>query len=228
MNVHVFEPNLVGRDFVVGDLHGHSQMFWQVLHRAGVNLLTDRVFSVGDLVDRGPDSLGCLALLRHPWFHGVWGNHDDAMARTAAGNPTEWIEKWGGRWWLSCTAEQKAQALDDASRLSYAMVVHCRDGSRFNVVHAEWHGSDAELAAGGYSKSQKACLMWSRDLISGECLPPEDLSPTYVGHSIVSMVRRIGSHIYIDTGAYRPDGRLTLLEPATGNSWSVEQQGEWM
>lgn len=68
--------NVAGRDFVVGDLHGHRAVFEQELVRLNFDPAVDRVFSVGDLVDRGPDSLGTLALLEQPWFHAVLGNHD--------------------------------------------------------------------------------------------------------------------------------------------------------
>lgn len=37
------------------------------------------MLSVGDLVDRGPDSIGCLKLLEAPWFHAVMGNHEQLL-----------------------------------------------------------------------------------------------------------------------------------------------------
>lgn len=65
-----------GRDLVVGDLHGHRGLLERALDRLNFDPKFDRVLSVGDLVDRGPDSLSTLQLLEEPWFHAVLGNHE--------------------------------------------------------------------------------------------------------------------------------------------------------
>lgn len=223
--VQTFAPNFRGRDLVVGDMHGQLPMFLALLSKANFDPTRDRVFSVGDLIDRGPDPLGCLALLREDWFHGVIGNHEDMMIRTAAGRPTAWAVN-GGRWWLSCTAEERESAVRDAQRASLAIVVHCMGDQgqvgRFNVVHAEFPGSDHQLDEHAITKDLKESMLWGRDLIGGFGFETTGLSTTYVGHSIVDQVRRIGSHVFIDTGAYLPQGRLTMIEPMTGNTWEVE------
>ena len=71
---HASNPD--GRDFVVGDLHGCRAMLDTLLDHVCFDPSRDRLFSVGDLVDRGPDSVGCLELLLEPWFFPVLGNHD--------------------------------------------------------------------------------------------------------------------------------------------------------
>ncbi|MDA8152336.1 MAG: metallophosphoesterase [Acidithiobacillus sp.] len=68
--------NTAGRDFIVGDLHGCRAMLDGLLEHVVFDVQKDRLFSTGDLVDRGPDSEGCLALLEQPWFYPVLGNHD--------------------------------------------------------------------------------------------------------------------------------------------------------
>ncbi|MGH8462894.1 MAG: metallophosphoesterase, partial [Pseudomonas sp.] len=50
-----FAANHQGRDYAVGDIHGHFQRVWAQLMRAGFDPKVDRLFSVGDLVDRGPE-----------------------------------------------------------------------------------------------------------------------------------------------------------------------------
>lgn len=71
--------NLVGKDYVVGDLHGCFALLQRVLSEVNFNKVHDRLFSVGDLIDRGPDSLPCLELLAEPWFYAVQGNHEIMM-----------------------------------------------------------------------------------------------------------------------------------------------------
>ena len=65
-----------GRDLVVGDLHGHRSLLEQELDRLGFDPSCDRVLSVGDLIDRGPESFETLSLIDEPWFHAVLGNHE--------------------------------------------------------------------------------------------------------------------------------------------------------
>lgn len=72
-------PNTHGADYVVGDLHGHGKQLLDELDRIGFDRSRDRLFCTGDLVDRGPDSFGTLALLFEPWFHCARGNHEDDL-----------------------------------------------------------------------------------------------------------------------------------------------------
>ena len=74
--------NLQGRDFIVGDLHGHPDVLRGLMDHVAFDYDTDRLFSVGDLVDRGPNSAGALDLLDAPWFYPVLGNHDAMLLAT--------------------------------------------------------------------------------------------------------------------------------------------------
>jgi serine/threonine protein phosphatase 1 len=71
--------NCQGKDYVVGDLHGCFDLLQRVLNEVEFDTTLDRLFSVGDLIDRGPDSLKCLELLAEPWFYAVMGNHESLM-----------------------------------------------------------------------------------------------------------------------------------------------------
>lgn len=68
-----------GADYIVGDLHGCLDQLEELLAKVGFNAYCDRLFSVGDMVDRGPDSLRCLGLLEQPWFFALMGNHEQMM-----------------------------------------------------------------------------------------------------------------------------------------------------
>ena len=68
------------RVFAVGDLHGEITALNEKLVEIGFNKDADLLISVGDLIDRGEDSLACLSLIHNePWFHAVRGNHEDLM-----------------------------------------------------------------------------------------------------------------------------------------------------
>ena len=91
--------NAGGRDFLIGDLHGClDQLQAKLVQASFAPEQGDRLFAVGDLVDRGPDSLGCLNLLREPWFFSVLGNHDqmllDALADPQRYKPESVMEEF--------------------------------------------------------------------------------------------------------------------------------------
>jgi serine/threonine protein phosphatase 1 len=71
--------NRLGKDYVVGDLHGCFNLLERLLEAVSFDVTRDRLFSVGDLIDRGPDSLRCLQLLEEPWFFAAQGNHERMM-----------------------------------------------------------------------------------------------------------------------------------------------------
>jgi serine/threonine protein phosphatase 1 len=77
--IRTVPANNQGRDFVVGDLHGCRALLDRLLDFVRFDTKNDRLFSVGDLIDRGPDSMGCLVLLKEPWFYAVRGNHEEML-----------------------------------------------------------------------------------------------------------------------------------------------------
>lgn len=226
--------NAAGRDFVVGDLHGCRAMLDALLARIGFDKAVDRLFAVGDLVDRGPDSPGCLALLQEPWFFSVLGNHEQMLMMAAADDtPLAW-SFWlrnGGAWGRGITREE---LLEHAAALSVLpLVIAVGEGDeRFNVLHGEFFGSDADLdavlAEADKSGRLPLSILWGRDLADGKVEPEKQagLSPTFCGHTPFSTVGRIGQQIFIDTGAYlahhrgdHAENALTIVEVKTSRLW---------
>ncbi|MBX7194806.1 MAG: metallophosphoesterase [Sandaracinaceae bacterium] len=72
------------RTLVVGDVHGCSEELRALLQEAGFRAGDDRLVSVGDLVNKGPDSAGVVRLVRSVGGLAVLGNHDDLILRCAA------------------------------------------------------------------------------------------------------------------------------------------------
>ena len=71
-----------GRDWVVGDVHGCFTTLRGALHAIDFEHGRDRPFSVGDLIDRGPNSIEALEWLAGERFEAVvMGNHEAQMVR---------------------------------------------------------------------------------------------------------------------------------------------------
>jgi len=216
--------NLAGRDFVVGDLHGCVDALRFLLREVGFDAARDRLFPVGDLIDRGAQSDEALALLDKPWFYPVLGNHEDALCAVVDGRLSR--RHWyaiGGAWAAALSDAQLAHHARRLRALPLVRVVGSGE-SRFNVLHAEYFGDDARLAAGGFDAAVRERLLWGRELALGRARPPAGLSLTYCGHTPMCEVQRIGAQMFIDTGAFTADGRLTLVEAGTGRRWSVSAQ----
>ena len=58
--VQSFEENRQGRDFVVGDVHGEFGVLENALEQIQFDFQVDRLFCVGDLIDRGPQTCSVL------------------------------------------------------------------------------------------------------------------------------------------------------------------------
>jgi hypothetical protein len=66
------------RTVIVGDLHGCRRELGDLLSYIGFSR-GDRLYSVGDVVVRGPDPHGTVSLLRQKDARAVRGNHEDRL-----------------------------------------------------------------------------------------------------------------------------------------------------
>ena len=163
--------NDIGRDFVVGDLHGCVDALRYLLREIGFDGARDRLFSVGDLVDRGTDSLAAVDLIDKPWFYPVLGNHEDSLISVATGTMRR--QSWyaiGGAWAETVPDDQLAALAARLAKLPLVRIVG-EGGRRFNVLHAEFFGNDAELDAGDFHEDVRSQILWGRGLALGHADP---------------------------------------------------------
>jgi len=64
------------RNIIIGDIHGCIEEFENLLDKLNYNPVNDRVILLGDLVDRGPDSVAVIQKARQLQLECVMGNHE--------------------------------------------------------------------------------------------------------------------------------------------------------
>lgn len=220
--------NVKGRDLVVGDLHGHRGLLEQALDRLSFDPSRDRVLSVGDLVDRGPDSLATLALIEEPWFHAVLGNHELMLInflgyygsrihsrKSYPSGSGEWINEA-----IASSPKLVSRLADRVAALPLA--IHVEGEAPYNVTHGDLypigsrqeallseaticvHKADASASSrskfGEALRSELIGLRFERHHVQISCSPMGELPMTYVGHSPVRDITVHDSYVYIDQG----------------------------
>ena len=215
--------NAAGRDFVVGDLHGCVDALRYLLREIVFDPACDRLFSVGDLIDRGSQSEEALALLDKPWFFAVLGNHEEALCLVAEGIMRRSVWDGLGGDWAQAVPERVLRGYARRLRTLPLVRVVGSGPKRFNVLHAEFFGDDDALDAGVFTERVRQQLLWGRELALGSGIAERQagLSPTYCGHTPMREMGRIGAQIFIDTGAFAATGKLTITEALTPRAWSV-------
>ena len=203
--------NKVGRDFLLGDLHGEISKFEKALKAVQFDPEKDRIFSVGDLIDRGPNSMAAVKLLDQDWFFAVRGNHEElALAKDPDARALHF--RCGGSWARKLGKSRLRKVTKRLERLPHAISLKGPNGELVGICHAEWPGRDWSKVEKALKKRQmRKAMIWGRNRIrSGK--PQTDKSAALLvhGHTPVIKPRALGCALFIDTGAAY--GRsLTLL-----------------
>jgi len=208
-----FQRNLSGRDFVVGDIHGCFSSLDETLRRIRFEPARDRLFSVGDLVDRGPDSQRAPDYLGADWFHAVRGNHEQMAVDFAAGDlDRASYAANGGEWFIALSPAERIPYVRAFAALPLAMEIETPRGL-VGIVHADCPVSHwGDLPAALTDARVAAACLWSRERIQGGHEDRiEGVEAVIVGHTPVDRVTALGNVVFIDTGRVF-GGDLTILE----------------
>lgn len=213
-------PNTKGRDFFVGDIHGCITKLRAALAAVGFEH-ADRLISVGDLIDRGENSMDVVREFIHrPNFFAVRGNHEQMMLDAYHGHfpgaHANHLQN-GGTWSLLLEERERTAALDYFATLPIALSVQTFVGL-IGVVHADCRHDDwgtfvRSLNALPVDAEPPHDALWSRDRWR-DWMPPTTITGVHavvVGHTPNKKHQTLwsGNVLNIDTYAYG-GGPITL------------------
>lgn len=198
--------------YAIGDIHGGVKTLKALLRKLNLHR-DDRLFMLGDYVDRGPDSRGVLDTIMGLIEAGydvtpLLGNHDDMMLKSITDPNDNVARSWFGNWCESFGIEEPAEVPDKYINLLASLPLIAVEQD-YVLVHAGL----AYNAPDPIADSQPEQMLWkesgvlNRRKIGGRVV--------VTGHLITSIekIRRSlkTGRIYLDNGAFTGD------QPEIGN-----------
>ena len=225
------QRNIKGCDYICSDIHGHFSLLESQLEKLCFDPVKDRLFSLGDLIDRGDESAEFMTWLKKPWFFAIQGNHERMLINTVRSQSnsmrSQWFS-WGGAWAEDLDDEILEEYCTALEKLPIAIELALDDKRSVGLVHAslpmdaDWNQVKSWI--GSLSQSQINSdrlaneMLWGR-LLSDPEMAEKNAIPNvanidhiYHGHTIVNHYTTIGNRNYMDLGSYST-GSIGLLNP---------------
>lgn len=219
MLVKVWDKEIKGNLYTVGDIHGCYNLLMTRLNEIGFDFDNDLLVAVGDLVDRGTQNIQCVELLGMPWFTSVRGNHEDLCI---GGLHNESYKRChianGGEWFYQLDGQAMYNIAKVFAELPVVLEVDHK-GRKFGFVHghieqndwSEFKESFKEEPASFRDPSEIA--MWGRERLDSDkkqYTHVTGVDAVIMGHTVTQKPCKRDNCYYIDTGAVHW-GTLTIL-----------------
>jgi serine/threonine protein phosphatase 1 len=217
--------------FALGDVHGELEKLKEVLKLSNFNYEEDELISLGDLVDRGPDSYGVVEeLLKVKNLIAIRGNHDN-----------EWLKfiKTGHNALINQGGRQTITSYENAEK---DFSVHL-DFFKYKQINYHIDEDNNCFVHGGFNRHENIrtqaehVLYWDRDLflsaLSYSAMKDnrykfkmlDNFNKVYVAHTPTtywnsSIPMKAANIINLDTGSGK-GGLLTLYNLDTDEYWQA-------
>jgi serine/threonine protein phosphatase 1 len=224
--------NTHGRDFVIGDIHGAYDTVLRGMRAVNFNKKTDRLFCVGDLIDRGPGSHRCVDFLKQPYVFACRGNHDENfVSMDVAGLKVLGGANFHGLKWVCDQTDSQLEAVRKSlAQLPIIIEIETPRGL-VGLVHADvpagmsWQEFVSFVEAGD-EKAIKVALEGRKRVDNADASGVLGIGRVFIGHTINwTGPQALGNVFAIDTGAcfheltagktleedHRVRGALTML-----------------
>jgi serine/threonine protein phosphatase 1 len=216
------------RTLAIGDIHGCAQALCALLG-AVQPTPEDVIVTLGDYVDRGPDSYGVIEQLielrRTCRLVALRGNHEEMMLR-ARQNDAELGE------WLLCGGKQALKSYSHNGDAGQIEDVPSEHWHFLEQVCVDWHETDTHIFVHANVHPDVPMDEQPDYMLRWESIGREWSAPHCSGKILVcghtqqrsGVPLNLGHAVCIDTAAYA-NGWLTSLDTGTGLIWQANQQG---
>ena len=196
-----FAANPVGVDWVCGDLHSEFEALQVALSDAGFNKAADRLFLLGDTIDRGPESKALLEwVLATDWVYSVIGNHELMFIAGAEDNLNRYKYRGIGGDWAASLDETSYKSLATRCRyqLPLTITLECENG-QLGLVHAqspfdEWR----TVQASPFSERFAIECTWPWNRAQGPDQTISGITAVVPGHIGTAEIIQKGNQVWID------------------------------
>jgi len=227
-----YSANQIGRDFICSDIHGHFSLLEDHLKAVEFDTSKDRLFCLGDLIDRGDESALFIEYLSKPWFYSILGNHE-LMLIDAYENENDYVlqqwYQWGGYWAEDLDRDDLEPYYQALVELPIAIELSLSDGVKVGLVHAElplvcsWQEVSETLSEKAKRDNRTSSaliynMLWGRGQTDsneakyGLIEPVKAVDHVFHGHTILGSITTCGNRTFMDLGAYNT-GSLGLVRP---------------
>lgn len=196
-----FAANPVGVDWVCGDLHGEFEALQAALSNAEFDTSVDRLFLLGDTIDRGPESRLLLEwVLGTDWVYSVMGNHELMFIAGAEDNRNRYKHRGMGGHWTAGLDETsyKNLAIQCRYQLPLTMTLEC-DNGQLGLVHAQSPFDDwRTVQETPFSERFAIECTWPWNRAQGADQHISGITAVVSGHIGTAEVIQRGNQVWID------------------------------
>lgn len=212
----LFEKNKKGTDYIVGDIHGEFIQLEAELKKINFNPEKDRLFSVGDLINRGRFSEKIFEWMNYDWFFPISGNHEDMVISIINEPESFFAHKFTtnlGKWLLSLNKEEKSKLKQFCEKLPLLQTVTLNDDSLVGMVHANVPFEDWDFLKLNINNPnvREFCLYNSDSIYREEVDTISGIKYLFVGHMVQKEVNKKANVFLIDTGSGYEGKKLSIL-----------------
>ncbi len=198
--------------FVIGDLDADLAKFEQALSSVNFNPVEDILFSLGDVIDRGNDSITLLKRFKELDVKMCLGNHEHMFLESLLAHDPSYYNLWvenGGRWHTFASAGELKFVYKQLLKCPLSFLIEYA-GLKIGLSHtvtADWdwqHRSKNKQRA-------VSSLLWDRSLVrKNEPVINPSIDFSVHGHNTTTEPFWLGNTFHLDTNYL--GGKPTIVE----------------
>ena len=200
------------RVFVIGDLDADLAKFEQALKSVNFDKNHDVLFSLGDVIDRGADSVKLIKRFIELGVYMSLGNHEHMLLESLLTHDKDYFSLWvkkGGRWHIDTSDEELEFVCNYLRNRPLSYLLDYR-GAKIGLSHTVSHNWNWLVSANDKQLAVSA-LLWERTIVKQRIVEDNpSISFSIHGHNTTQTPYWLGNTYHIDTNYL--GGKPTIVE----------------